>query len=52
MPAAILFVPSRDGLSHVPEEWTSAADIARGVDVLHATVLRLDRFLSEQDGAR
>jgi allantoate deiminase len=49
LPGAIVFVPSRDGLSHVPEEWTSAADIARGVDVLHATVLRLDRFLSEQD---
>jgi allantoate deiminase len=49
LPGAIVFVPSRDGLSHVPEEWTSAADIARGVDVLHATVLRLDQFLSEQD---
>jgi allantoate deiminase len=50
LPAAMVFVPSRDGLSHVPEEWTSAADIARGVDVLFGTVLKLDRFLAEQDG--
>lgn len=45
IPAAMIFVPSRDGLSHVPEEWTSAADIARGVDVLYHSLLRLDRFL-------
>lgn len=50
VPAAMVFVPSRDGLSHVPEEWTSAADIARGVEVLAQTVLRLDRFLAEQAG--
>jgi allantoate deiminase len=49
VPAAMIFVPSRDGLSHVPEEWTSAADIARGVEVLYHTVLRLDSFLAEQD---
>lgn len=45
VPAGMIFVPSRDGLSHVPEEWTSSADIARGVDVLTESVLRLDRFL-------
>ena len=50
VPAAMVFVPSRDGLSHVPEEWTSAADIARGVEVLYRSVLRLDRFLAEQEG--
>ena len=49
LPAAIIFVPSRDGLSHVPEEWSSAADIARGVDVLTGTILRLDSFLAEQE---
>ncbi len=45
VPAAMVFVPSRDGLSHVPEEWTSASDIARGVDVLYHSVLRLDESL-------
>jgi allantoate deiminase len=50
VPAGMVFVPSRDGLSHVPEEWTSAADIARGVEVICHAVLRLDRFLAEQEG--
>jgi allantoate deiminase len=45
-PAAIVFVPSRGGLSHVPEEWTSATEIACGVEVLRQSVLRLDRFLA------
>jgi len=47
MPTALLFVPSRGGLSHVPEEWTSAEDLARGADALLAAVLRTDRFLAE-----
>jgi allantoate deiminase len=42
VPAGILFVPSRKGLSHVPGEWTSSADIAKGVDVLYETLIRLD----------
>jgi allantoate deiminase len=42
VPTALVFVPSRDGLSHVPEEWTSSSDIARGADVLLASLLRLD----------
>jgi allantoate deiminase len=42
-PAAMILVPSRQGLSHVPEEWTNPVDIARGVNVLARTVLYLDR---------
>ena len=45
VPAGMVFVPSKDGLSHVPEEWTSASDVARGVEVLAATVTRLDDLL-------
>lgn len=45
LPAILLFVPSRDGRSHVPEEWTSAEDIAVGVRVLCDTLLALDAFL-------
>jgi allantoate deiminase len=44
-PAGLVFVPSRGGLSHVPEEWTSASDIARGVEVLRRSVVRLDSLL-------
>jgi hydantoinase/carbamoylase family amidase len=50
VPSAMIFVPSRDGFSHVPEEWTSPADIAKGVEVLYQAVLRLDRFLAERAG--
>lgn len=47
VPSAIIFVPSRNGLSHVPEEWTSASDITRGVQVLYHTLLRLDTLLQD-----
>ncbi len=33
-PTAMIFVPSKDGISHRPDEYTSAEDIARGVGVL------------------
>ncbi len=45
-PTAIIFVPSKDGASHVPEEWTSVADIARGADVLYQSILRIDDVLA------
>jgi hydantoinase/carbamoylase family amidase len=45
VPAGLLFVPSRAGLSHVPEEWTGANDLAIGVDVLFGSIRRLDRIL-------
>ncbi len=44
--AAIIFVPSKDGASHVPEEWTSVADIAKGADVLYQSILRIDDVLA------
>lgn len=46
VPAGMVFVPSREGLSHVPDEWTSASDIARGVEVLRTAVQRLDDLLA------
>jgi len=45
-PTAIIFVPSKDGASHVPEEWTSVADIAKGADVLYQSILRIDDVLA------
>ena len=35
-------MPSRAGLSHVPEEWTEPAQLAVGTDLLLASLLRLD----------
>ena len=33
---AMLFVPSRDGISHSPSEYTAPADLERGIEVLKA----------------
>jgi len=49
-PAGMVFVPSRDGLSHVPEEWTAPAEIATGVQVLASGLLHLDRHLADLAG--
>jgi beta-ureidopropionase / N-carbamoyl-L-amino-acid hydrolase len=39
----MIFVPSRGGLSHCPQEFTAAADIARGAHVLAEALVALDR---------
>lgn len=46
VPSGMIFVPSKDGLSHVPEEWTEVEEIAEGVNVLYQAVRRLDKTLS------
>lgn len=38
----MIFVPSVNGLSHVPEESTSSADLKLGTQVLLETMLRID----------
>jgi N-carbamoyl-L-amino-acid hydrolase len=40
-PAGMLFVPSRGGRSHCPEEDTAPADLDRGVLVLAHALARL-----------
>ncbi|MCD8355665.1 MAG: M20 family metallo-hydrolase [Clostridia bacterium] len=40
-PIGMIFVPSKDGISHSPAEWTDFADIAEGADVLAETLLAL-----------
>jgi hydantoinase/carbamoylase family amidase len=42
-PAGMLFVPSRGGVSHAPDEWSSAESIARGADVMHGALRLLDQ---------
>ena len=39
-PIGMLFVPSRDGLSHCPQEWTDGADLKAGAEVLADALLR------------
>jgi hydantoinase/carbamoylase family amidase len=48
VPAGLLFVPSRGGLSHVPEEWTEIGDLASGIDVLFGAIQRVDTILTAQ----
>ncbi len=43
VPSAMIFVPSNDGISHTPEEFTEWSDLENGVNVLLATVKELDR---------
>jgi beta-ureidopropionase / N-carbamoyl-L-amino-acid hydrolase len=42
-PMGMIFVPSRDGISHAPQEFSSWDDIANGVEVLYRTILQLDQ---------
>jgi N-carbamoyl-L-amino-acid hydrolase len=42
-PMGMIFVPSRAGRSHCPEEWTDIADIAAGARILGDTLRILDR---------
>lgn len=37
----MLFVPSRGGLSHCPEEWSDAADIAKAIEIFYETAKKL-----------
>jgi beta-ureidopropionase / N-carbamoyl-L-amino-acid hydrolase len=41
-PIGMIFVPSRDGISHSPKEFTSWQDVANGVEVLYRSVLLVD----------
>ena len=42
-PAAMIFVPSVDGRSHAPEEYTAPEDLARGVQALADLIVEVDR---------
>jgi N-carbamoyl-L-amino-acid hydrolase len=44
-PSAMIFIPSKDGRSHTPDEWSEPGEIAAGAAVLHEAVLRLDKIL-------
>lgn len=40
-PVGMIFIPSKDGLSHRPDEYSSPQEIAQGVQVLAGTLARL-----------
>jgi N-carbamoyl-L-amino-acid hydrolase len=45
-PSAMIFIPSKDGRSHTPEEWSEPGEVTAGAAVLHEAVLRLDKMLA------
>jgi N-carbamoyl-L-amino-acid hydrolase len=52
-PTGMVFVPSRDGVSHNPAEHTDPADLMAGADVLLQTILAIDRMdLDREEGNR
>ena len=44
-PLGMIFVPSRNGVSHAPSEYTSPEQITNGANVLLHTILGMDRVL-------
>lgn len=42
-PMGMIFVPSRDGISHAPQEFSTWDDVANGTEVLYRTILKLDK---------
>lgn len=42
IPTGMIFVRSKNGVSHNPDEWTDWDDCARGVEVLYRAVVGLD----------
>lgn len=41
-PVGMIFVPSKNGISHSPEEYTTPKDMANGTDVLLRVILKID----------
>ena len=37
----LIFVPSKDGRSHCPEEWTDYEDLHKGIELIYDTILEL-----------
>lgn len=47
-PIGMIFIRSKDGISHNPAEWSSPDDCANGANVLYHTLLRLDSLDEEE----
>ena len=47
-PIGMIFVPSKNGISHSPKEYSSPEDISNGANVLLHTVLKIDEQLESK----
>jgi len=43
-PSAMIFVPSKDGISHSPKEFTDFDMIKKGTDVMLNSILKFDNL--------
>lgn len=43
-PTGMIFVPSKRGVSHAPDEYTTPQDMANGASVLTQTILKIDKM--------
>ena len=44
----MIFIPSKNGLSHCPEEWSDAGHLADGANVLYQTALQLTEVITHE----
>ncbi|MFQ5639006.1 MAG: Zn-dependent hydrolase [bacterium] len=51
-PTGMIFVPSVDGISHSPKEFTRPADMANGANVLLQAVLKIDQGAMDAQTAK
>ena len=51
-PSAMIFTPSRDGISHNPAEYTSPEDLEAGANVLLGVMMKLTSEPTAEEGAR
>jgi len=49
VPTSMIFVPSKDGISHNPREYTSPEDCALGAQILMGAVLNYDALRAENE---
>ena len=42
-PTGMIFIPSKDGISHSPDEFSKIEDITNGANVMFKTILAIDR---------
>jgi N-carbamoyl-L-amino-acid hydrolase len=47
-PIGLVFIPSKDGISHNPKEYSTPKEMANGANIMLRTVLLLDKGLSEK----
>ncbi len=41
-PSGMIFIPSKDGISHSPNEWSDWGDVEKGANILLNTLLKID----------